>query len=86
MVSGSIYFFEMLHLLEERRSHPSAFSWILNHLISYQSLPTLGLHFVAQLVIQDAHPVLIDQLTNEIQVIQHIIQNKILYLNLVTKT
>jgi len=82
MVSGSIYLFEMLHLLEEHRSHPSAFSWILSHLISYQSLPILGLHVVAQLVIQDAHPVLIDRLTNEIQVIQHIIQNKKLYLNL----
>jgi len=66
MVSGSIYFFEMLHLLEERRPHPSAFSWIMIHPISYQSLPTLGLQFVVQLVIQDAHQVLIDRLTNEI--------------------
>lgn len=78
MVSGSIYFFEMLHPLGEHKSHPSAFSWIMSHPNFYQSLLTLGLHFVVQLVIQDVHQVSIDQLTNKIQ---HNIQNKIIHLN-----
>lgn len=76
MVNGYICFFEILHLLEERRSHPLAFFWLMSHPNFYQLPPTLGLHFVVQLVIQDAHQVLIDRLTNEKQ---HIIKNKIKY-------